>query len=29
MRTLLLAALLAPALAFAQIEIVSEKPRYV
>ena len=29
MRTLLLAALLAPTLAFAQIEIVSEKPRYV
>jgi uncharacterized protein YcfJ len=29
MRTLLLAVLLAPTLAFAQIEIVSEKPRYV
>tara|TARA_R110002153_G_scaffold270521_1_gene436958 strand:+ start:1300 stop:1686 length:387 start_codon:yes stop_codon:yes gene_type:complete len=29
MRTLLLAVLLAPTLAFAQIEIVSEKPKYV
>ena len=29
MRTLLLAALLTPTFAFAQIEIVSEKPRYV
>ena len=29
MRSLLLAALLAPTFAFAQIEIVSEKPRYV
>ena len=29
MRSLLLAALLAPTLAFAQVEIVSEKPRYV
>lgn len=29
MRSLLLAALLAPTLSFAQVEIVSEKPRYV